>query len=176
MMLDILGNHVPSHPVSDCPSEISVFPQFPTPQPLLQSWELAEQPPSTVALNNPHNFPYRPRWPKRYQKMNVFFHDLHLHNFYAVRLADLPYHLSRSFPDLLPLKDLLPIFRTPHQMISRVVDRMTRPLDAHALFISQCRARAYVDKGDFPVPLIIPPARHVFIPRGKPRGTLQRIC
>jgi len=31
-----------------------------------------------------------------------------------------------------------------------------------------------VDKGDAPLTLITPSARHAFIPRGKPRGTLQR--
>ena len=176
MMLDISGYYVPSHPVSDRPGEISVFPQFPAPQPLLQSRELAEQPPSTVALDDPYDLPYRSRWWKRQQKMDVFFLDFHFQNFDAVRLADFPYYLFPSFPDFLPLEDLLPVFRTPYQMIARVVDRMTRPLDAHALFISHCRARAYADKGGFPAPLITSPARHVFIPRGKPRGTLQRFC
>jgi hypothetical protein len=36
-------------------------------------------------------------------------------------------------------------------------------------------ARAYEDKGDAPLPLITSSARHAFIPRGKPRGILQRV-
>ena len=164
MVLDIFDYNVPSHPVSDRPDEISIFPHLPAPQPLLQSRELAKQPPPTVALDYPYDLPYRPRWGERHQKMEVIFHDLHFQNFYIVRFADFANHLFRSFPDLLPLKDLLPIFRTPYQMVGRVVDRMTRPLETHALFISHCRARAYADKGDFPVPLITPSARHAFLP------------
>ena len=175
-MLDIPGYHVPSHPVSDCTSEISVFPQLPAPQPLLQSRELAEQPPPTVAFDYPHDLPYRSRWRERYQKMDVLFQELHFQDLDVIRLADLPDHLFRSFPNLHPLEDLLPVLRTPHQMIARVVDRMTRPLDAHALFIPHRRARAYADKGGFPAPLITSPARHAFIPRGKPRGILQRFA
>jgi len=41
-------------------------------------------------------------------------------------------------------------------MVARVVYRMTRPLYRHTLLISHFPARAYVDKGDFPVPLIYP--------------------
>ena len=172
-MLDILGYHVPSHPVSDRPDEISILPQLSAPQSLLQSRELAEQPPPAVAFDYPHDLPYRPRWRERYQKMDVLFHDLHLQNLDIAGLAYFPYHRARSFPDLRPLEDLLPVLRTPDQMIPRVVDRMTRPLDSHALSIAHCRARAYVDKGDSPAPLITSPARHAFIPRGKPRGILQ---
>jgi hypothetical protein len=175
-MLDIPGDHVPSHPVSDCACEISVFPQLPAPQPLLQSRELAEQPPSTVAFDYPHDLPYRSRRRERHQKMDMLFHKLHFQYLDVVRLADLPYHLFRSFPNFDPLEDLLPVLRTPHQMIARVVDRMTRPLDAHALSISHRRARPYADKGGFPAPLITSPAGHAFIPRGKPRGILQRFA
>jgi hypothetical protein len=41
-------------------------------------------------------------------------------------------------------------------MIGRVVDRMTRSLQRHSCTLSYQRARAYADKGDFPVPLINP--------------------
>jgi hypothetical protein len=163
-MLDILGYNVPSHPVSDRPNEIPVFPNLPAPKPLLQSGELAKQPPPTLALDYPDNLPYRPRGRKRYQKVDMFLHQFHLQNLYVVRLAYLPHHLFRSFPDLLPLKESLPVFRAPDHMIRRVVDRMTRPLQSHVPFISHRRARPYVDKGDFPVPLITPSARHAFLP------------
>ena len=41
-------------------------------------------------------------------------------------------------------------------MIACVVDRMTRSFYHHTLFISHFPARAYEEKGDFPVPLINP--------------------
>jgi hypothetical protein len=36
-------------------------------------------------------------------------------------------------------------------------------------------ARAYEDKGDAPLRLITFSVRHAFIPRGDPRGVLQRV-
>jgi len=174
MVLDILDYNVPSHPVSDRPDEISIFPHLPAPQPLLQSREFAKQPPPAVAFDYPHDLPYRPRRRERNQHVNMLRLDFHLFNLKSVLFTDLLDHSFRSFPDLLPLKDILPVFRAPYQMVNGVVDRMTRPLQRHALFISYCRARAYADKGGFPAPLITSPARHAFIPRGKPRGILQR--
>jgi hypothetical protein len=49
-------------------------------------------------------------------------------------------------------------------MIASVVDRMTRPSQSHASFITHSRARAFADKRDFPFPLIVPSARHAFLP------------
>jgi hypothetical protein len=49
-------------------------------------------------------------------------------------------------------------------MVGRLVNRMTRPIETHAFFISHCQARAYADKGEFPVPLITPSAKHAFLP------------
>ena len=57
MVLDILDDHVPSHSVSDCPGEVSVFPQLATPEPLLEPRELAKQSPPALALDDSHNFP-----------------------------------------------------------------------------------------------------------------------
>src|SRR4030042_4791509 len=57
-------------------------------------------------------------------------------------LPDTPNHLFRSFPDFLPLKDLLSIFWTPDQMVGTVVDRMTRSTERHSCNVSYRRARA----------------------------------
>jgi hypothetical protein len=176
MVLDISLDHLTSHSVTYCPSKVSVLPDLTAPQPLLQTRELAKQPPPTLALYDPHHLPYRPRWRERNQKMHMFFHDFHLHYLNPVDLADFLHDLFRSLPYLDPLEDLFPVLRAPDQMVTRVVDGMTRSPYAHALNISQQPARAYPDKGDFPVPLITPSSRHVFIPRGKPRGILQRVC
>ena len=173
-MCDILLDHVASHSVPDCPYEIPVFPHLPAPQPLLQTWELAEQSPRTMTLDNPDHVPNRSRRRKRDQDMNMLFHNFHLNNFKAIVFADLLDQLFRSFPDLLPYKHIFTVFWTPDQMITGVIDRMTRAFDRHTLFIAQSRARAYADKGDFPVPLITPLGAACIHPRGKPRGILQR--
>jgi hypothetical protein len=56
------------------------------------------------------------------------------------------------------------VFWTGYQMIAGVVDQMTRSFYGHALFVSQSQARAYADKGRFPVRLLTPLERHAFIP------------
>jgi len=173
-MLNILGNDVLSHPVSDRPGKVSILPNLPAPQTPLQTRELAEQSPSTLALDDSHDLPNRPARRKRYQNVDMFLPQFQLQNFDIVRLADFPHHLFRSSPDLLPVEDPFAVFRAPNQMVRRVVDRMTRPPQRHSCTLAYLRARAYQDKGDFPVPLITPSEMHEFIPRGKPRGTLQR--
>ena len=175
-MPNVPRDNVPSHPVSDCPGKVPVFPYLPAPQPSFQARELAEQAPPAQAFYDSHHFPNRATRRKRDQKMDMFLPEFHFQNLNIVRLADFPDHLFRSFPDLLLIEDLLPILRAPNQMVGGVVDRMTRPPQCHPCTLTYQRARAYADKGDFPVPLITPSERHEFIPRGKPRGTLQSVC
>jgi hypothetical protein len=163
-MLDIPFNHLLSHSVTDCPGEISVFPQLPRPKSLFQSGELAEQSPPTVALDDSDHFSNRLGRRERDQNVYVFLAHFQFDNFKPIVLTYFLDQLFRSFLNLHPLKYIFPIFRTPYQMVTRIIDRMTRPLEPHALYISQCRARAYADKGDFPVPLITPSARHAFLP------------
>ena len=163
-MLDISFNHLLSHSVTDCSGEISVFPQLPRPQSLFQSGELAEQSPPTVALDNSDNLSNRPGRRERNQNVYVFQAHFQFDNCKPIVLTYFPDQLFRSSLYLRPLKYILPIFRTPYQMVTRIINRMTRPLEPHASFISQGRARAYADKGDSPVPLITPSARHAFLP------------
>ncbi len=174
MMRNILFNYGTSHTVPDGPRKIPVFPQFPRPKFLLQPWELAEQTPRTLTLNDSDNFSYRSaRW-KGQKQMHMLYRYFHLDYVKSIILADLSDKLSRSFPKIRPLKNLLTVFRTPYQMITRVVDRMTRSLNCHDDLISYCHTRAYVDKGDAPLPLYNPLGKACIHPRGKPRGILQR--
>lgn len=90
--------------------------------------------------------------------------NFQLHHLKLIFFADLPNQLSRSFLNLFPLKYLLPVFRTPYQMVTCIIDRMTRSFNRHAWFISHLDARAYKDKGNDPLPPITPLVRHSFIP------------
>ena len=174
-MRDISFDNLTSHSVPDCSGEISILPQFSRPQSLFQARELAEQSPRAMAFNYPHHVTNRPSRRKRDQYVDMLSAYFRFDNFETIILAYLPDQLFRSFLNLLPLKYILPIFRAPHQVVARIVDRMTRPLKAHALYISYQRARAYADKGAFPVPLINPLGAACIPPRGKPRGILQRV-
>jgi len=100
---------------------------------------------------------------------------LHLHDLKSIFFADLPNQLLRSFFNLVSLKDLLPVFRTPYQMVTRIIDRMTRSFNRHAWLISHHKARAYEDKGDAPLPLITPSVRHAFIPAASRRVFCKEI-
>lgn len=56
VMLNVPLHDSTSHTVSNRPCKISVLPQLPGPQLLLQTWKLAEQTPSTLALDDSYNF------------------------------------------------------------------------------------------------------------------------
>jgi len=107
--------------------------------------------------------------------MNMVLHYFQFYNFKPVLLTNFFYQLFRSFPHLLPLKYFLPVFRTPHQMVTRVVDRMTRSFYRHALLISHFPARAYVDKGDSPVPLIYPLGKACIHPARQAAGNSAKV-
>ena len=79
--------------------------------------------------------------------------NFQLHHCKLIFLADLSNQLSRSFLNLFPLKYLLPVFRTPYQVVTCILDRMTRSFNRHPWLISHLNARAYKDKGDAPLPL-----------------------
>ncbi len=168
MMLDILVNDLPSHTVSDRSCEVSIFPQLSTPHPLLQSRKLAEQLSRTYALYRSYHLPDRtPRW-KRYQNMHMILCYFHLLYLKSILFCNLSYQLSRSFPHLGFSKRLPPIFRAPHQMVARVVDRMTRPLQSHASCYTIAR-KGLCGLGSLPVSLITLWARHDQ-DRGRPQG------
>ena len=134
MMLDIFLNDLPSHTVPDRAGEVSVLPQLTGPQSLLQARELTEQLPRAYALYDPDHLSDGPSWRKRYQNMYMVLCYLHFRYLNSILGSYLPNYLFRSFPYLLCSEYILPAFRTPYQMIIRVVDRMTRSLQCHASF------------------------------------------
>jgi len=164
MMFYILPNHITSHTVSNWARKIPVFPQLPKPQLLSQPRELAEYTPRTLTLDDSHYFPNGQLWRKRYQNVDMINRYFHLDDTKTIFLTDLLYQLSRSFPKILALKNFLPVFRTPYQMVTRIVDRITRSLDCHDCFISYPAARAYADKGLSSAPPYNPQEKHAFIP------------
>ena len=89
-----------------------------------------------------------------------YFHFRYLKSILA---ADLPNQLFRSFPDLFLHKYILSTFRTPYQMVVRIVNRMTRPLQSHAYRYTIAR-KGLCGLRRLPVSLITLWARHAFIP------------
>ena len=79
----------------------------------------------TLTLEDPHCFPNGKFEWKRYQKCGCDNRYFHLDNAKTVFLFDLLHQLSRSFPKILALKNFLPIFRTPYQMVTRIVEAVS---------------------------------------------------
>ncbi len=172
-MLNIFFDQLPSHTVSDCAGEVPIFPELTRPEPLLDSRKLAEQFPCTNALYCSNHLAYRKSWRKRYQQMHMINGYFHLLDLYPIFIANFFDELFRSFPYVFFLEYLLPIFRAPYQMIYRVVDRMTRPLQSHAsCYTIPAQGPMWIrESSRLPYN---PPRKACIPPRGKPRGILQR--
>ena len=174
MMLDILLNDLPSHTVADRAGEVSVLPQLPRPQSLLQARELAEQLPRTNALYDPYHFSDGPSGRKRCQNMYMVLCYFHFRYLKSILVAYLTNHLFRSLPYLFFSEYILPTLRTPNQVVVRVVDRMTRPLQCHASFYTIAPQGPMRIREASRLPYN-PPCKACIHPRGKPRGILQRL-
>lgn len=174
MMLDIFINNLPSHTVSDCTSEISVFPKLSRPKPRLHTRQLAEQFPRTYAFYYTNHFPYRKLRGKWHQDMYMINRYFHFLNLYPVFFAYLFDKLFRSLPYRFVPKYLLPIFRAPYQMIYCVVNRMTRPLQTQTLFYTISAQGPMWIRESSRLPYN-PPRKACIPPCGKPRGILQRV-
>lgn len=174
MMLDIFFNDLPSHTVPDRAGEVSVLPQLARPQSLLQARELAEQLPRTDALYYSYHLADGPSGRKRCQNVYMVLCYFHFRYLKPILVAYLPNHLFRSFPYLLFSEYIFPTLRTPYQMIVRVVDRMTRPLQSHASFYTIASQGPMRIRESSRLPYN-PPCKACIHPRGKPRGILQSI-
>lgn len=172
MMFDIFINDLPSQPVSDCTSEVAVFPKLARPKPFLNPRELAEQFSRAYALYCSYHLTDRTLWWKRYQYMHMILRHFHFLYLKSILLAYFPNQLSRSFPYLLLHKYVLSIFWTPHQVVHGVVDRMTRPLQSHAYLYTTLR-KGLCGLGRLSRLPNNPPGKACIHPRGKPRGILQ---
>jgi len=174
MMLDIFLNDLPSHTVPDRAGEVSVLPQLAAPQSLLQARELAEQLPRSDALYYPNHFSDGPPRRKRYQNVYMILCYFHFRYLKSILVAYLSNHLFRSLPYLFFSEYILPSFRTPYQVIVRVVDRMTRPFQSHASFYTIAPQGPMRIRETSRLPYN-PPCKACIHPRGKPRGILQSI-
>jgi hypothetical protein len=172
MMLDIFVDNLPSHTVSDCAGEVAVFPKFSCPKAFPYPREFAEQFSRTNAFYCSNHLANRPlRW-KRYQYVYMILCHFHFLYLKSILFRYLPDQLSRSFPYLQLTKYALPIFRAPHQMVYRVVNRMTRPLQSHAYLYTILR-KGLCGLGRLSRLPNNPPGKACIHPRGKPRSILQ---
>jgi hypothetical protein len=168
MMTYIFFNHLTRHSVPNGPSKISIFPQFPSPQPSPQPRKLAKQLPPRKTLYDPYHLAYRVLWPKRNQQMDVFFRHLKFLYFKVISFGYLPHQLLRSLPYDFFLKNIPPIFWTPDQMVPCLVNRMTRSFQTHATCLSFLSRKGKIFRGAIRAQI-----NQRIHPRGKPRGILR---
>jgi hypothetical protein len=127
-------------------------------------------PPPTTASSHPHRLCHRPLRRNRHQQMDVILCDLHRLDLELV----LPPNPFEKFPGVVPQpfirKQILPIFRAPHQVVSAIPDRVRPTLEfAHPPIVPP-EGNPSRMKGNVPVPPHLPLGEGALYPRGKPRG------
>jgi hypothetical protein len=120
MMLNVFAYHLRRHLVAYRPGEVSVFPQFPSPQPMLHLWVLSKYRSRTQTLEPTHYLRNRvSRW-ERAEDMYMICAYFHLFYRDVVLLGYLLKHLADATGNR-PLQDVLAILGRPHQMVSRII-------------------------------------------------------
>ena len=144
----VLPNHLCCHLGANCSGKISIFPKFSTPKLLFYFRVLLEYYAGTDALQHPYHSGNRVlRW-KGQKDMDIVFCDLKGVYFKIVICGNLLKDLFRSVSNV-STQDPLSVFRGPHQMVLRIIDRMAVSFQFHAIGI------AY---------LSLPSAAELFIP------------
>ena len=138
MMLNVLSYHFCRYLVAYCPREVSVFPQFPSPQSPLQLSVFSEYCSRTQTLESTHHLRYRvSRW-KRAEDMYVIRAYLHLFYRDVVLLSYLLKHLADSICNRA-FQYLLAVLWRPYQMICGVVGGVGCSSENHARIVAKSR-------------------------------------
>ena len=170
----VLLNYFTRHSVPDRTRKVPIVPHLAGPQPAPQPREFAKQLPCTQTLQYPYHLSYRPfRW-KRQHHMHMIRRHLKLDKIEVILLAYLPKQLFRSFPHLRIPEHITTPFRTPHKMIPRLINRMTRSLQCHAVRYHPKPARANSGKGRLPASPYNPLRQGMLSSRAASRGGFSK--
>ena len=134
-MLNVLPYHFCRHLISYCPGEVSIFPQFPSPQLPLHLWVLSEYCSRTQTLEPCNYLRYRVPRRKRAEDMNVVRADFHLFYRNIVAVSYFLKHLVHSVCNR-SLQDFLAVLWRPHKMICGVVGGVGCSSEYHARIVS----------------------------------------
>ena len=131
MILYIILNRITGYFITYSPNKIPVFPKLTTPKLPFNLWISPKNLFGTHALKYPYNLAYRIfRWNTR-EYMNVIFSNFQFYNLTVSYCQDFFKQFDNCFPYFV-LKNKLPIFRCPYQMVSRIVNCMAQTFYAHA--------------------------------------------
>ena len=135
MMLYIFAYHFCRHFVAHCSGEVSVFPQFPSPQLSLHLGIFSEYRSRTQTLESRHYLRNRiPRW-ERTEDMHVVCTYFHLFYRDVVLLSYLFKHLTHSVC-YSSLQDVLAVLGRPYQMICSVIGGVCCTSENHARILA----------------------------------------
>ena len=138
MMLYVLSYHFCRHLIAYCPGEVSVFPQFSSPQLPLHLWVFSKYCSRTQTLESCHYLRYRVPRRKRAEDMNVIRADFHLFYRDVVVVCYFLKHLAHAICNR-SLQDFLPVLWRPHEMICSVVGGEGCSSQYHARIVANSR-------------------------------------
>ena len=136
MIRNVLFNHLFRHPITDRSRKVPVFPDLPAPQSPLDRRILLEQRARAETFQGPDYLADRvARW-KGQQNMHMVTRYFHLFDVKSVFFCDLLEKLSATLAKITLREQVFPIFRTPHQVVRRLVNGMAGSSKRHAGIIA----------------------------------------
>ncbi len=133
MLLNIFPYNIVGHMFPYCSKKIPLLSKMTSPQLLLNLWKLLENPTSRNTLHYTNYSGNRITGRKRDQYVNMFFRNLTLVYLKIKLTGNLIEKLFHSCT-YIATKYLLPIFRTPNQMILGFIYSMACSFQTHTIY------------------------------------------
>jgi len=134
-MLNIFSYHFCRYLVAYRSGEVSIFPQFPSPQLALHLWVLSEYCSRAQTLESTYHLRYRISWWKRTEKMNVIRTHFHLFYHNVILVSYLLKHLLYAARNHA-FQYFLSILWRPYQMVRSVVGGVGCSSENHARIVA----------------------------------------
>ena len=134
-MLYVLSYHFCRYLVAYCPSEVSVFPQFPSPQLSPHLWVFPKYRSRTQALESGDYLRNRKPRRERAEDMNVIRAYFHLFYCDVVVACYFLKHLSHALGNR-SLQDVLAVLWRPYEMVCSVVGGVCCSSENHARIVA----------------------------------------
>ena len=135
MVLNVLSYHFCCYLVAYCPGEVSVFPQFPSPQPSLNLWVFPKYRSRTQALKSGDHLRNRISRRERAEDMNVIRAYFHLFYRDLILVCYFLKHLSHALCNR-SLQDFLAVLWRPYEMVCSVVGGVCCSSENHGRIVA----------------------------------------
>ena len=135
MIFDVTLDQIRRHLIPHCSDKISVLPKLSSPQLPLHFRKFFKHFTCRNTLQHPYYLGNRISWRKTQEQVHMVRRHPHFLNLKPMALRNLRKYLSYSPPYITSLNPF-PVLGCPHQMIFRIVNRMSSSSDCHAFDIS----------------------------------------